>query len=80
MPPIDRDVRPGAERPLRAVAEHRNGDAILLARPYAGFALENFTVHRASVSFWRALAGLSGQISAADLPALILAFSSSLLR
>lgn len=31
----------------------------------AGFALEYFIVQRASVSFWRALAGLSGQMSVA---------------
>ena len=35
------------------------------------------TVHRASVSFCAAFAGLSGQISAAFWPALIAAFSSS---
>ena len=37
----------------------------------AGFALLNFTVQRASVSFWRALDGLSGQIAAAFSPALM---------
>ena len=45
-----------------------------------GRALLNFTVQRASVSFWRALAGLSGQICAAFSPALIRAFSSPVLR
>jgi hypothetical protein len=42
--------------------------------------LEVFTVQRASVSFCAAFAGLSGLISAAVLPALIAAFSSSVLR
>jgi hypothetical protein len=46
----------------------------------AGLALEYFIVQRASVSFWRAFAGLSGQMSAAFSPALIRAFSASVLR
>ncbi len=43
-------------------------------------ALANFSVQRASVSFWASFAGSSGQISAAVLPALIAAFSSFVLR
>src|SRR4051794_27097961 len=39
-----------------------------------------FSVQRAFVSFCAALFGLSGQISLADLPALIAAFSPSVLR
>ncbi len=39
-----------------------------------------FSVQRALVSFWAALFGSSGQISFADLPALIAAFSPSVLR
>ena len=46
----------------------------------ASLALENFTVQRASVSFCRASNGSSFQISVAVWPALILAFSSSVLR
>jgi hypothetical protein len=38
------------------------------------------SVQRASMSFCAAFAGLSGQISAAFWPALIAAFSSSVLR
>ena len=46
----------------------------------AGLALENVIVQRASVSFWRALAGFSGQVSPAFSLALIGAFSASGLR
>ena len=46
----------------------------------AGFAFEYFIVQRASVSFWRALAGLSGQMEAAFSPALMRAFSPAVLR
>jgi hypothetical protein len=46
----------------------------------SGLAFENFTVHLASVSFWAAFAGSSGQISSAVLPDLIASFSPSLLR
>ena len=45
------------------------------ARPLA-----NFSVQRASVSFYAALAGCPGQISAALLPALIASFSAAVLR
>jgi hypothetical protein len=48
-----------------------------LAISAAGLAFKNFIVHRASTSFCRALAGFSGQISAAVLPDLIAAFSAS---
>lgn len=45
-----------------------------------GLALLNFTVQRASMSFWRALDGLSGQMAAAFSPYLMRAFSASVLR
>ena len=48
--------------------------------PGSGRALANFSVQRASVSFCAALAGWSGQTSAALLPALIAPFSAAVLR
>jgi hypothetical protein len=48
--------------------------------PGSGRALANFTVQRASVSFCAALAGSSGQISAAVLPALIASLSALVFR
>ena len=45
-----------------------------------GRALANLSLQRASVSFCRALARSSGQISAALLPAFTAAFSASLFR
>ena len=44
------------------------------------FAFLRLTVQRASVSFCDALAGASGQISSADRPSLIAAFSASVMR
>ena len=44
------------------------------------FAFDSLTVQRPSTSFWRALAGFSGQISAAARPSLICAFSPSVVR
>ena len=48
--------------------------------PAAVRALANFTVQRAPVSFWAALADSSGQTSSAVLPALIASFPAPVLR
>ena len=69
--PVDRDVA--------LVAEDRDGDVDLRLAVRFGLAFENFTVQRASRSFWRSLAGLSFQ-SCGISPALMAAFSPSVLR
>ena len=81
MHPVDRDMglvavdRDRDDAPCLAIGPRDNGACGLLPSART-FAFEYVTVQRPSTSFWRALAGLSGQISAADLPSLI-AFARS---
>ena len=72
---------PGAPSRTVDARERRGGPKTAGVVPSGfGFALVNFSVQRASVSFCAALAGCSGQISSALWPSLIAAFSASVFR